>query len=113
MAAATSLVDPVSGMKTTGSPKTPRRAAPSRNAVCRSAGSSDIRLELETQIRSGSGVRQRADGHVIGAGLRHFGDPAERHAAGDLALRPARDSPHRILDLIVRQIVEQDDVSTS
>ena len=39
------------------------------------------RLELEAEVGGRGGVRQRADRHVVRAGLREVGDAIERHAA--------------------------------
>ena len=66
------------------------------------------RLELEAEIRGRRRVRQRADRHVVGAGLRQLGNPLERHAAGDLDLRAAARSRRTASrDRVDRQVVER------
>src|SRR5688572_9460053 len=113
-APATSFVEPTSAYQSTCREKIPARSPAMASALARSSGSvmaSDPNLEAE--VGGGSRMRQRADRHIIGAGLRKFRHPRQRNAAGDLGLRASAALPHRVDDVRRGEIVEQDDVGAS
>ena len=107
-AAATSIVEVTDSCQWILRPSSGRRACSADSDAASSAGIMSGGFEFEAEIGGWSGVRERADRHVLRAGRGQLGNALERDAAGDLDLSATGHARHGFADVVGREVVEQD-----